>query len=231
MTKPFNEAPPLFRSLGADNAKSQARSRTAASEAQERWPLFKAVAPVKPASLPAMGEDDKRQWARGAAAGNTKPRPALSVPDVSGKMAQGLTRMGTPRPPARTERAVAPPAAPAAVPAPVLDPVSTTAALPAARAPLFARATPLQDTRARALAEAPAELPVARPKGLFAHLAPPAPQQAPAAAPAADPNDRSLSAIFNRLERGAAPAPARPSAASDAKAPPRAGFLGRLGRQ
>ena len=49
MTKPFNEAPPLFRSLGADNAKSQARSRTAASEAQERWPLFKAVAPVKPA--------------------------------------------------------------------------------------------------------------------------------------------------------------------------------------
>lgn len=236
MTKPFNEAPPLFRSLGADNAKSQARSRTAASEAQERWPLFKAVAPVKPASLPAMGEDDKRQWARGAAAGNAKPRPALSVPDVSGKMALGLTRMGSPRPPARTERAFAPPAAPAAVPVPALDPVSTTpAAVPAARAPLFARTAPLQDTRAaaRALPEAPAELPLpaARPKGLFAHLAPPAPQQAPAAAPAADPDDRSLSAIFNRLERGAAPAPARPSAASDAKAPPRAGFLGRLGRQ
>ncbi len=230
MTKPFNESPPLFRSLGADNSKSQARSRTAASEAEERWPLFKAVAPAKPASLPAMGEDDKRQWERGAAAGISKPRPALSVPDVSGKMALGLNRMGTARVPARTQRAVEAPAAPV-FPAAQVVPDTPAVAVPAARAPLFARATPLQTPRSTATATIPAaereQAPAAaRPKGLFAHLAPPATTvEVPAPAPVADPDDRSLSAIFQRLERSDAPA------AIETAAPQRAGFLGRLGRK
>lgn len=223
MTKPINEKQQLFRSLAADKSKAQTRSRTAAREAEERWPLFKAVAPALPSTLPALGEDDKRHWHReGKLEANPRP-PSLSVPDMSAKLALGLSRMGASRQSTPAPRVVATapspvatlPAGDTALPSTTLPGLAVHASPPAggAAAPLFARRT------AALLPE-----PVARPApaaGLFAHLAAGAPPL-PAAPPEAAPADRSLAAIFNRL--APKPAPEPPAA-------PRASFLGRLGRR
>lgn len=229
MTKQSTETPQLFRSLAADKTQSQARSKTAAREAEERWPLFKAVAPAKPSTLPAMADADKLHWQRADGFDPSPRRPSLSVPDVSGKMALSLSRMGAPRPPAPSLHPAAPapaqqlPAASArnrSTAPPDVSPTlpSRSAALPAGRS-RPTRATP----------EAPIAL-EAEPKsapapGLFARLAPKAEPEAEiaVAVPPAAPESRSLTAIFGRLEQTVA-APEKPAAT-------RPSFLGRLGRR
>ncbi|NEX59513.1 hypothetical protein [Noviherbaspirillum galbum] len=42
----------LFRSLAADEAAERARLGAAADGAMHRWPLFRSLAPVKPAATP-----------------------------------------------------------------------------------------------------------------------------------------------------------------------------------
>ncbi len=125
MTKPGEDLPTLFRSLGPDDAGFQARALAAAREAEQRWPLFKAIAPQKPPVTPALSDQDRQHWIsqEKSEAGGRKPAlsmPALSLPGLSDKLARGLDKM--------SGRVAAD--APAQTPARQIEPAPPPAALP-----------------------------------------------------------------------------------------------------
>lgn len=227
MTKSFEDPPPPFRSLGADNSKSQANAQTAARAAQDRWPLFKTLAPASPAPVPPMEMADKRHWERAGGADQRVPRRTLSVPDLAEAMARGLGRMGMPgqgnagRQPGQDapERS--------GMPALMAAQSAAQSAAPSAR-PDPAERTHLPAQRAQPEEKRDARPATAAPKGMFAHFAPPAQVDTDEDAGLSPPPqaDRSLSAIFARLKHQQTPPGPIP-----ATPPSRAAFLSRLGRK
>jgi len=218
MAKSGDDMSRLFRSLDADDTKFQASAKAAASEAEQRWPLFKAMAPMKPAHAPALSEQEKqhRNSAESTAGGARKP--ALSVPGLGGKLAASLDQMAAPksRKPAAAKHpapAEAPLAQRAALPGSAKSmPVAEPEAPPAKRRALFSK-SPQDKTDAEDDAVG---------TGLFAKTAaqPAGEESAPPDSAAAD---KSLAGIFGRLEGKEEPAKkskdTRPS------------FLGRLGKR
>ena len=214
----------VFRSLGADDSAFMARTKASALEAEQRWPLFRAVAPKKPEDTPLLTEQDRANW-------NTQEKPLgrerkriLSVPGLSEKLAKSLekisaetsrgvmstnrkTRSGISITPARFE--------------PALDPVAAFAPQPQDMPSMLFRSAP--QVPAPFVAEQPA--PVTH--GLFGRLSAeeltstPAPLMQVEAAP---PGDDSLRFIFARIggEKAVEATPA---------VRPRSAFLGRLGKR
>lgn len=92
MSKALDQMSKLFRALGSDDTEFQASTKTAAREAEQRWPLFRAVQTQRPNSTPPLAENARQQWVpekRVAA----RPKPGLSVPGLGDKLAKGLTRL------------------------------------------------------------------------------------------------------------------------------------------
>lgn len=108
MAKLGDEPSTLFRSLRPDNANFQASTTAAAREAEQRWPLFKAVSPKKPQPTPALSAQERQRWSSQDRPDVSERKPALSLPGVSTKLAQGLSKMSgrtaTERPTERAER-------------------------------------------------------------------------------------------------------------------------------
>ncbi len=214
----------LFRSLGADDSAFTARTKASALEAEQRWPLFRAVAPKKPEDTPLLTEQDRANW-------NTQEKPAgrerkktLSVPGLSEKLAKSLekisaetsrevmspkrkTRSGKTVGPARFE--LAPEPVPVFAPEPQEIPSMLFRSVPPAPAPVVA------------------EQPTPVSQGLFGRLsveAPASPLAPMVSANTAPPSDDSLSGIFARIV-GEKPVEAPPAVK------PRSAFLGRLGKR
>lgn len=93
MAKPGDDPSALFRSLRPDNANFQASTTAAAREAEQRWPLFKAVSPKKPEPTPALSAQERQRWSNQERPDVGERKPALSLPGVSTKLAQGLSKM------------------------------------------------------------------------------------------------------------------------------------------
>jgi hypothetical protein len=85
---------PLFKSLQPNKSQFEASNIAVVQEAEQRWPLFKAVAPVKPEVPPALNEEDRQHWRNKGGAEKSITKPALSVPGLSDKLAQSLSKMG-----------------------------------------------------------------------------------------------------------------------------------------
>lgn len=85
----------LFRSLGADDSYFETRARAASKEAEQRWPLFKAVTPNQAEETPELSEQ-QRQTAWTAPLPGTQPAakaPRLSRPGLGQKLADGLREL------------------------------------------------------------------------------------------------------------------------------------------
>lgn len=108
MPHPGDDLSALFRSFGPDDANFQAATNAAAQEAEQRWPLFKAVSPRKSELTPALSAEEKQRWSSQEKAETGARKPALSLPGLSDKLAKSLNKMSgrttpdAPTPVART---------------------------------------------------------------------------------------------------------------------------------
>lgn len=214
MTKPGDDLPALFRSLGPDDAGFQASTQAAAREAEQRWPLFKAVPPQKPPVTPALSAQERQHWSSTEKSETSERKPALSLPGLSDKLARSLGKMSG------RVAADAPAQNPArrieSEPPPVTPPPSVRT-----RPPI----TP-PDSRSILFSDSPkasqnVEADDSR-LGLFATPAA-KPSADERAAPAAEPVDDSLASIFSRLEEKEKP--------SNKSTDKRSSFLSRLGKR
>jgi hypothetical protein len=140
----------LFRSLRPDNENFQANADSAAREAEQRWPLFKAVSPRKQEPTPVLSAQERMLWSKQERPSTQVRRPALSVPGVGNKLAISLTKMGGRKastgavpPPLRAERESAPQEAPRIVQQFAAEPPSGSRGLLFSKAP----AAQIDDTR------------------------------------------------------------------------------------
>lgn len=62
MAKAADHPSNLFRSLRPDDDDFQTSTSTAAREAEQRWPLFQAVAPRKPQATPLLSPQERSLW-------------------------------------------------------------------------------------------------------------------------------------------------------------------------
>lgn len=210
MAKPGDDPSTLFRSLRPDNANFQASTSAAAREAEQRWPLFKAVSPKKSEPTPALSAQERQRWSSQERPDVSERKPALSLPGVSAKLAQGLSKMSgratTERPTMRAEREESPSEAMRS--APKFPPEIRTEN----RGSLFSRVSAVDAD------EEVSNFGV----GLSGNRAA-QPRAAEPEMPAVAGADDSLASIFNRLESK--------EKVADKPASRRPSFLGRLGRR
>lgn len=127
----------LLRSLGADDAMLDTKLRGAAKEAEQRWPLFRALAPSKAEATPALSVQEKQVWEQAPVASATQRKPLLTRPGLSNKLAAGLEKfVPVQAAPARRSRTI--PAAPAADGPSESAPRSNQRATPSAEVPATA---------------------------------------------------------------------------------------------
>ena len=94
MSQPADKLSGLFRSLRPDDANFQASLNVAAHQAEERWPLLKAISPKKPALTPALSTEERQRWSNQEQPGTRERKPALSLPGLGDKLTQSLSKMG-----------------------------------------------------------------------------------------------------------------------------------------
>ena len=82
----------LLRSLGADESALDAKLRVSAREAEQRWPLFRALAPSKADATPPMSDVDKQAWEQTSPPAATTRKPLLTRPGLSSKLSSGLEK-------------------------------------------------------------------------------------------------------------------------------------------
>lgn len=94
MTKFDSNMSRLFRSVGADESDVRASVSAVAHEAEQRWPLLKAVPPAKPEPTPPL-HPRARQHMVGSAGrpAVTGRKPALTLPSLGDKLATSLNKM------------------------------------------------------------------------------------------------------------------------------------------
>ena len=213
MSQPPDKLSGLFRSLRPDDANFQASLNAAAHQAEERWPLLKAIAPKKPALTPTLSAEERQHWSSQEQVGSRERKPALSLPGLGDKLTQSLNKMA-----GRTK--VIPAASPAPDPTePQPSPRTAVRQIepPPAEAPrerpgLFSRSTVVE----------PSVMPAPEGLGLFGRKTaePTAPEPLPSHVTAADD---SLASIFSRL--------VEPEKVADKAALKRPSFLSRLGKK
>ncbi len=242
MSKPSDDLSALFRSLRPDESVFQENASSGAREAQQRWPLFKAVVPQKPQETPALTEQERQRWVSQEKSAVGTRKPALSLPGLSDKMSMSLGKMSVQavkntaavKPATRweSERYVAE----GAVEQPLAEP--SERARTASVEPLRQTNTPIN--RVPAVTKASSAAPVVSVagsqtgQGVFDKkpaLSVPAQVPVPAVPqrdlPAAGHGDESLKSIFSRLE-------AKPEAKPEVEvksAVKRSSFMDRLGKR
>ncbi len=160
----------LFRSLKPDEESFQASASAAAREAEQRWPLFKAVSPRRQEPTPVLSAQERTLWSKQERPSGLERKPALSLPGVSNKLAASLNMMG-----------------------------GRTAEGALARPPLRAeRESPLQESLRGAAKFTPE--PPTESRGLLFSRASVTQPEVEAETPASVGSDDSLAKLFNRLE-------------------------------
>lgn len=94
MSQPPDKLSGLFRSLRPDDANFRASLNAAAHQAEERWPLLKAISPKKPALTPTLSAEERQHWSSQEQVGSRERKPALSLPGLGDKLTQSLNKMG-----------------------------------------------------------------------------------------------------------------------------------------
>jgi hypothetical protein len=216
MAKTPPSTPKLFGALGPDDSYFDARTKVAAKEAQQRWPLFKAVAPQSGDATPTLSPNEKTRWGEVAVVPQETPKLVLSRPGLSSKLATGLgkiARQTSAEAVVSTERARPRVETPVAfIPPPVAEHVQEQmkALDLVPDMPMAKRNVPKEEVATPTLAPAEVLAPKRNKRASFATKSPSA-------------TDDSLSSIFQRVE-GVVKHPARPVVA-------RKGAMKRLGKR
>ncbi len=84
---------PIFKSLHPDQAPLANVTTAAVKDAEQRWPLFRAIAPVRPPAVPVLTDEERVSRAASKAAADVQRTPALSLPGLNEQLAQGLSKM------------------------------------------------------------------------------------------------------------------------------------------
>ncbi|MGQ0709792.1 MAG: hypothetical protein ACT4NV_08590 [Rhodoferax sp.] len=232
----------LFRSLGADDSYFDAKARAASKEAEQRWPLFKAVAPARAEETPVLSAQDKEaSWNTPPAGADAPPRARLSRPGLGQKLATGLRELGhktrQESMPSVAASARTPPLPAAALPEspsakapnpppPVPRPVAASVAPPArvAAPPQAPARTPLM-----AGARAPAAVPLPPLAGALGRPQAPAQAAQEPATPAAAPARKK--GLFAPAPQAPAAALAKPAHSGAPADPSLSGLFARLSGQ
>jgi hypothetical protein len=93
MSKPSDDLSALFRSLRPDESAFKENISSGVRDAEQRWPLFKTVAPQKPQDPPALSEQERQHWKSQEKSAASARKPALSLPALSDKMSKGLGKI------------------------------------------------------------------------------------------------------------------------------------------
>lgn len=93
MSKPSDDLSALFRSLRPDESVFKENTSSGVRDAEQRWPLFKTVAPQKPQDTPALSEQERQRWRSQEKSASSTRKPALSLPALSDKMSKGLGKI------------------------------------------------------------------------------------------------------------------------------------------
>lgn len=131
MPTPGDKLSSLFKSLRPDDSHLEASTHEAVREAEQRWPLFKALQPAKSVTTPKLELKDRMKWQSPEKPAPRKRKPAASTPTMNEQLAQGLGRMTSVKPVAKRRNVVEKPI-PTAVP-------PEQEALPIASAPVVRR--------------------------------------------------------------------------------------------
>jgi len=94
MLEPNHNLSALFRSLGPGDEKNSQLPRTVtAPKTEQEWPLFKAVLPMKPEPTAPLTPQEKNIWRAQEGVKSEMPKPALSMPGLSSKLAKSLSEI------------------------------------------------------------------------------------------------------------------------------------------
>jgi hypothetical protein len=199
----------MFRSLRPNNAEPRPSSSVAASDAEQRWPLLKAMPPREPQPTPALTTQEMQRWQATGSNEQIRPTTPQSPPGLGELLAQSLKQMST--------RTSAEPKAQGNRPQPIVETPSQPAQLPS----LAHLATKIKNTSPATVPEIKmAETEVI----LEAVLRSREPKVEPTPSDST-PADDSLKSVFDRLEGKAK------QAASSIGAEKRPSYLGRLGKK
>ena len=189
MSKPADDLSALFRSLRPDDTSFQSAETVAVREAAQRWPLFQAVSPRKPATTPMLSAQERQRWSHQDQVAAGERKPALSLPGLSDKISRSLGKM--------SGRAVdAPIRSPARRAEPDTPPV-------ASRSQRSAPQVTTQASRSASFSATPTAVQNLESEGSDLGLfrsAVGGPKAAKHAASAVAPADDSLAGVFSRLE-------------------------------
>jgi hypothetical protein len=167
----------LLRSLGADESFFEAKQKASAREAEQRWPLFRALAPTKSEIPPALSDEEKRAWEQAKPAATQARKPLLSRPGLSSKLAASLEKFAkAPSASAQKKpRAVKTSSTDAHIATPVTSAVRAKSTAPTKKAPVSPHESEsLSPTPPLASATAPARANQRLPsQGSSAHQLPP----------------------------------------------------------
>lgn len=176
MPKPTIPVSRLFKSLGADDSYSDARAKAIAKDAQQRWPMFKDIAPQSGEAISALTEAEKACWEQVAVMQQDEFKPVLSRPGLGNKLSIGLGKIARQTSVevlggAKRDKPVAPPLPEVRVSQPALRQEEPVAASSEPLEGLFA-SQPKPDRISRLARQTPAKEVVSEKRGVFG--APPA---------------------------------------------------------
>jgi hypothetical protein len=83
----------LFRSVGADESEARASTSAVAQEAEQRWPLLKAVPPAKHEPTPPLHPRARQHMGPAGRPVVSGRKPALTLPSLGDKLATSLNKM------------------------------------------------------------------------------------------------------------------------------------------
>ncbi len=85
---------PILKSLQPDMSPAPSSRPAVLQDAQQRWPLLRAIAPVKPPVPDLLTEDDRQNWhSPERAAPASEARAGLTVPGLNEKLALGIGKI------------------------------------------------------------------------------------------------------------------------------------------
>ena len=247
MSKPSDDLSALFRSLRPDESVFREDTSSGVRDAEQRWPLFRAVAPEKPQDTPALSEQERQRWTSQEKPVAGARKPALSLPGLSDKMSKGLGEISgqavrntaTVKPAKRWEPEEH--VVEGAMEEPWLQPSERTGTVLAEPVPLANAPANRVPTATKALSEVPAagsrtglglfdKKPAPTVPALVSAQIPEIPEMSEMPehdAPVAGRSDESLKSIFSRLQ-------AKPEVKPEVEVKPtikRSSFLDRLGKR
>lgn len=95
MLKTGDDLPKLFRSLGNNDVDLRSVGSMALRDAEQRWPLLKAMPPKEPPQAPLLTAEEKQSWQTQAHEMQARRDPVASPPSLGDKLALSLKKIAT----------------------------------------------------------------------------------------------------------------------------------------